>query len=224
MTVQEILEGYAKKLFTKLDKYLISPVSIKNMYIAGGCIRSVIEQESPKDIDIFFKKDVNVDEVKKFFKLYHPESFITENAISLNIDGIQYQLITTCTGNPLDIINEFDFTMNMNFYDFETKHLFIQDKMAIFNKHLKINLKCRNKLGTLARIVKFTERGYKIPTQLNLIELGVQLTRQKPVDSFPELQDSSKLFFSRSNYDSLSVVSTSESYDKVFRNYKGSAV
>lgn len=201
-----------------------SPFQAKDLFIAGGCIRSLLEGSEIQDIDIFFKANVEKDKIKEYFKEKLQLGFITENATTIIFDNIKYQFVTTHQGTPFEVINEFDFTMNMNYFDMETDSLYIHDEQSIKDKRLKINLKCRNKLGTLSRILKFTERGYKSPSRLNLLELGVQLTQCKPVDTFFDLQESSKLYFSRSDYDNISVVSNLDDYDTVVRNYRGSAV
>lgn len=223
MTTQEKLETFMNIVKDSVVK-TECPFKLEDMFIAGGCIRSLTELEEIKDIDIFFRKNVEADKVKAYFKEYLPDSFITENAVSITLEGMKYQFVLTQQGEPLEIVNEFDFTMNMNYFDFHNKQTYIHDLTSIVTKRLKINLKCRNKLSTLARIHKFVERGYKIPSRLNLIELGVQLTQQKSVVKFEELQESSKLYFSRSDYDNISTVDNSNSYDDIIRNYKGSAV
>lgn len=224
-TPQEKLVEFKKNIKNTLISSNDYGFSIKDMFIAGGCIRSILEGEQPKDVDIFFNHNINLDKVRNYFEFWGSlKPFITDNAVTLTIEGMKYQFITTCKGTPLDVVNEFDFTMNMNYFDFETDQLYIQDKMAIFDKQLKVNLNCRNKLGTLSRIAKFVNRGYKIPSQMNLLELGVQLTREKEVKDFETMQSESRLFINEDDYDSLTVVSNFRPFDEVSKNYKGSSV
>lgn len=228
MTTQEKLIQFKQvieaNIITMSFFHTDDSLKIEDMFIAGGCIRSVLEGETPKDIDIFFKSNVDLEKVRNMFKLDLPHTFITDNAISLTIEGIKYQFITTCKGTPLDVINEFDFTMNMNYFDFEKNQLYIQDKMAIFDKQLKVNLNCRNKLGTLSRIAKFVNRGYKIPSQMNLLELGVQLTKENEIKDFETMQSESRLFINEDDYDSLTVVSNSRPFLEVAKVYHGSSI
>lgn len=223
MTSKEILQSYMTTVANNVIKEEC-PFKLEDMFIAGGSIRSLTESQPINDADIFFRDSVAKSAVKEYFREHLPKSFITENAVTIWLNGLKYQFVLTHQGEPLEIINEFDFTMNMNYFDFANKQTYVHDLRSILDKRLRINLKCRNKLGTLARISKFVERGYKLPSQLNLIELGVQLTQQEPVKKFEELQESSKLYFSKSDYDNISVVDNSDSYNEVVKNYRGSAV
>ncbi len=221
--MKEQLETFKNNIMKDIIKENC-PFTTNDLFIAGGCIRSLIEGSEIKDIDIFFKNDIEKSKIKEYFKDTLKLGFTTENATTVILEGIKYQFITTHQGFPIDVVNEFDFTMNMNFFDMNNDQIYIHDENAIKNKKLKINLKCRNKLGTLARIIKFVERGYGLPNRLNLIELGVQLTKENAISEFEQLQDSSKLYFSRSDYDNINVVSNEKDYDIVIRNYRGSAI
>lgn len=226
MTTQEQLKQYkdiVKKEVFGLESMFYN-FTIDDMYIAGGAIRSLIEKNQPKDIDIFFKSHVNIDQVKDYFKKYHPTAFITENAITLWIDNKQFQFIITTKGTPLQVIHEFDFTINMNYFDFQDNILYVHHKSAILFKKLEINLQCRNKLGTLGRIPKFVKRGYSVPDKMNLVELGVLLTREEPVVNFEKLQENSKFHYSEEEYTSLQTIPNYRPYNKVVKNHKGSAV
>lgn len=176
-----------------------------NAFIAGGVIRSLVLDERVKDIDIFLRDESLINRLKEVDGV-----FVSNNAISFYVDTLQYQIITTITGSPFDIINEFDFIMNMNFYEPDRNFLFIANEGIILNKKLEFNPKCRNKMGTLARLEKFLSRGYTTPSRNSILEIGVALTQQKPITTFEELEKQSKLYFSEAQYDEIDFVEKDE--------------
>lgn len=191
-----------RRLVEDLVDYLELPEEIVNdIYIAGGAIRSMILDEEIKDVDIFFKTKNSYEHIKNL-----QVGFLTNNARTIYVEGLQYQLIITDNDIPYDLVNRFDFTMNSNYYDYSRDEIFVKDLCSIQNKWLVINKLCRNKLGTLARLFKFMERGYKITDRLTLLELGVALTKCEPVFTFEELEEESKLFFSEDEFNNINFV------------------
>lgn len=196
--VEDYLKDFTEDLFNQHPGLKIYK---EKLFIAGGCLRSLILGESVKDIDIFVKDSDTVNSMKN--SLIYPRS---DNAINFHVNSIKTQIIITETGSPLDVVNRFDFTMNMNFYDLVTGSIYVYSTGDILSKTLRVNKNCRNKLGTLARIVKFTERGYKIASKENLLELGCQISRMEPISTFKELEAESRLYFSCDDYDSIDFV------------------
>lgn len=178
------------------------------LFIAGGSIRSLILDEPIKDIDIFITYGLAVSLIEHALE---GRGVISDNAINLlmwskSLGAVKVQIITTETGLPQEVINQFDFTMNMNYYDPSSNSIYVHSMEDILSKTLRVNKNCRNKLGTLARIVKFTKRGYELASKENLLELGCQISRMEPISTFKELEAESKLYFSCDDYDSIDFV------------------
>ncbi len=188
-----------------------------NAYIAGGAIRSLTLGEDIKDVDIFLRDKSLIDRLKELDGV-----FVSSNAISFYLDKVQYQIITTITGSPKEVINEFDFIMNMNYYDPYYDVCYRENREIIHSKMLDFNPKCRNKLGTLARLEKFLNRGYITPNRNSILELGVALTQQEPVTTFEELEKQSKLYFSKEQYDEIDFVEKDEPCNEYVGTRSGS--
>lgn len=188
-------------------KFELTEEQASQLFVAGGAIRSMILNEEVKDYDIFIENQ----ELKAILLERAKENscYISDNAITYYSSLGQIQIITTKTGFPWEIIDEFDFVMNQNYYykslqvDGVCDGLYITDIDTILAKKLKINLNCRNKLGTLARLSKFLERGYLPPDRMGLLSLGVAISKLEPITTLTELVNESKLYLSLEDVSTL---------------------
>lgn len=148
-------------------------------FVSGGCIASLLQDEIPKDYDIYFfskewaDKIVNLytndpsymNEVAVYEEKYRDvltnknvgDMVITENAVSLK-NGLQ--LITKHYGTPEDIRKTFDFVHCLPYYNSLQDKLYISREQydCCVNKILKINNSANL---TVWREEKFKSRGYK---------------------------------------------------------------
>lgn len=146
---------------------------IKNAYISGGAIFSLYNGEDVKDYDMFLSDE---DIVKDLYKHFESEArlsysggvrkgtykgcniIVTDNAISIG----NYQIITRFIGAPVGVIGQFDFKHNQ-FYleDGEIKTIsgwkYLKEKKLYYNED-----RARDICGTIIRVKKFVERGFKI--------------------------------------------------------------
>lgn len=231
MNLKDSIVKYTKVLFESAPFLL--PYKDK-LFIAGGCLRSIILGEQVKDLDIFCKDAQTATEIANSgfgFKSDNALNFTihiqgeSTGSFTQVIESIRVQIIHNQVGSPQEIINQFDFTMNMNYYDFETDFINVENIQDILSKTLRVNKHCRNKLGTLARIVKFVERGYKLHSKENLLELGCQISRMSPISTFTELEEESRLYFSDDEYNSIDFVEKDErSTVKYSSRYAGSGL
>lgn len=178
----------------------MGPLFKRHAFVAGGAIRSMILYENVKDFDIFLTSDFLIDQIRM---INQGVKYISKNAVTLTLDGQTVQIITNETNTPLKVISEFDFTMNQNYYFPLTQELFITSEKDIIQRQLVVNRTCRNKLGTMARIAKFVNRGYKCPDKLNLLRLGADLTAMNEMESFEDIREDSKLYFSAGEYEAI---------------------
>lgn len=101
-----------------LDEYMIGHKG----FIAGGCFKNIFSNEKVKDLDIFFKSQLDWDNAVEYFDELCGEDniggtyrFYYENKkvkAYKNVDsGIVVELINTTFGTPEQILNNFDFTI-----------------------------------------------------------------------------------------------------------------
>lgn len=146
------------------------------VFFAGGCIRSLVQGEKPKDYDIFFSDS----RIRKAFMLMCHESRLgtpTLNSISFKMENADIQFITIRCEKPLDEILSFDFTFNMNYYDLKKEELYVHDLEAIQKKRIVFNYNCRNAFDTFYRIFTFIDRGYESPSQNCKDKMATRLTQ-----------------------------------------------
>jgi len=181
---QDKLKEVKKHLSKTSEDFLsIFPDDIKeklkgNFYIAGGCIYSLYNDKVPNDYDFFVIDDSVVKDLIAFLVPYITKyrhgsiatgeyngiSFMkSKYAITI---GEKYQIICKYTGNPLDVIIEFDFKHNMYYYmpsiDYLGHHNKVSTMYLTMNEMYFNNFRCRDLCGVILRIPKFTARGMTI--------------------------------------------------------------
>lgn len=166
---KETLVLALKKRFYELEL----PYSTRDMFLSGGAIASILQEQMPNDFDIYFKDaeislsiskyfNANTSQVKDISEKYREYAgtdgkTITENAITLK-NGIQF--ITKHTGTPEKIRETFDFIHCRPYLDFDSKMLYISKSQydACVNKMLVVN---NPKAVTQHRLEKFLKKGYR---------------------------------------------------------------
>ena len=156
-----------------LAKYHSFPWS--NMFLTGGSIASLLQNETPNDYDIYCEDDTTCANVKRLIENYHLDDvkdvdpaymyvmgengkMITHNAISMK-DGTQF---IVCSSNSVESTKgTFDFIHCCPHYDFNENKLYISKRQyyAIVNKLLITN--CESNVKD-KRVQKFIDRGYKV--------------------------------------------------------------
>lgn len=161
----------------QLDKYMIDHKG----YIAGGVFKNIFNNEPYKDIDIFFESDKDFSEANEKFRnnseyvlQYHNNKV---NAYRNKETNVVVELIKHKYKSPLDMVDEFDFTITKFVYykeledgeDDEVKN--IVWKIAYHNKffehlHMKrlvIDSEIKNiilPVNTLNRMFRYARYGY----------------------------------------------------------------
>lgn len=157
-------EDYIKTCNTRVCNY---------MFLAGGAITSLLQNEEPKDWDLYFKlpepmadlavnlnsyndKIADIDE--KYREVYGLDGkMITNKAITMK-DGCSF--ITMQYGTPEQVKSTFDYVHTMCHYDLSEDKLYISPKQydACVNKKLIVN---NSSVLKVYRKEKFIQRGYK---------------------------------------------------------------
>lgn len=149
-------------------------------YFAGGCVRDLCRNKLPKDYDVWF-----IDEKSKnrFIELAGTELLIKTKINNYNQINTNTQFITLVSGNPDTVVKQFDFNINMGYY---IPHLQIL-KIPDVGMNLKVGENVASPMNTLVRLKKFIEAGYRIEEE-DLIKLGIQLTKMKPIETQDQLE------------------------------------
>lgn len=153
---------------------LPSSVDKNFFFVSGGCIASLLQNEKPKDWDVYCIDNIMLEHVADVLNKNsnliadYDEKYrnvttgsgkaITENAITLNN---RVQFITRNYGTPDQIRSTFDYVHCTPYYSIGENKLYISRKQfdACVNKKMIVN---NEKNVTKHRLHKFLERGYTI--------------------------------------------------------------
>lgn len=183
MTPEQVT-SHLKEVIEEVTEHIPKEFFEKNLFFAGGAVRSLANKESPKDYDVFVRNPEALAELVTLLEGKYLYKSI--NAIALKTtSGKEVQFILMTTGSPEEVIGEFDFLMNMNYYVPSTDHPTVN--WAAYDKKLRINPKARNILGTLARIPKFVARGFEFPDANDMVTLGIRASKMEPVTKTSQL-------------------------------------
>lgn len=153
----------------------------ENGFIAGGLIRDLIRDKVPKDVDVYFKRELPLEIMND----------LTANGWILSKNGNYYkdkvQFITLLKGNPRDVVKQFDFTINNNFYDFSSKELYFETE----DKTLTINDNLFAPMSALVRLNRFLSEGFTISDN-ELVFLALKISSMKEVTDYREAVENFK--------------------------------
>lgn len=130
--INESLTNFVK--LRQLDKYMM----YHKGYIAGGVFKNIFNNEKFKDVDIFFENEKDYNEAKEHYSNNDEYVFRYKNdkvEAYRNIEtGVTVELIKHKYKSPLDMIDEFDFTITKFVYYKEEDEDEVNWKMAYHNK------------------------------------------------------------------------------------------
>lgn len=161
-------------------KKLVKKILTERCFIAGGAIRSILSGENINDLDIFV--DNEIDAYILYSCLKERADVTSTNALTKRISLSQtdratgnyvlgkyykssFQIIVRTWGEPLEVLNTFDFTNSMGFYHIGTKSLYVSPEMShsILTKELHFHTNTINyPFGIIQRTGKFIKQGYTI--------------------------------------------------------------
>jgi hypothetical protein len=141
------------------------------VYFAGGCIRDSFHGVTPKDFDTYCVDAVTQAKViKRLNKTY----FVLNSVNNFDIwhKSFRFNIITNSefNGLPFDIVNQFNFTVNQNWYNGD--HLQVDSLQDIEAKQLLVCGSCRYPLGVMVKLPRMLELGYKIDEKQFMALLG----------------------------------------------------
>lgn len=161
-----------------LQKYAL----YDNAIVAGGCFKNIFNNEKIKDVDLFFRNEVDYNEsinraqelIKKgkYRFVYENKKvksyFDTENDLRL-------EFINTIFGEPQEIIEQFDFTVTkFAFYkddEYIDEDNFVSQFRVVYHddffehlqtKRLVIDDKLKFPVSSFERSYRYRDKGYRL--------------------------------------------------------------
>ena len=190
----------------KLLQKSMSPRSfklLKKAYFAGGCVRSLLLETKVNDYDIFFEDYLGADIFqtkaekdktiwKNFKKVW--KSTNTYTIVHTKTQKV-FQFIRADYGYFEDVIQRFDFTMNMCSYHPKASILRILDKDSIINKKLITNKKATTPISAMLRTYRFISEGWKFSAldAMKLLALCSNIRSEEELKSNLKIEKSSSL-------------------------------
>lgn len=174
LTVKAYIEEHIERMFRQpWSEAYILPWDC--MFLSGGAIASMIQEQEPKDWDFYFGDFAMMDRMKehltdpvhrqhvadvdpKYLEVYGEDGkMITANAITMKDKS---SFITMIAGSPEQIKGTFDYVHCTPHYSIVEKKLYISPKQYHAAKEKRLIV---NNAGSIKsyREAKFKERGYQ---------------------------------------------------------------
>lgn len=175
------------------------PFELKNCFIAGGSILSVVTKTEIKDYDIYPKSFEGFSDAVHTMKEHSAYVVsITEKAITYICNDIHDRSGCRVTAQIMlfdwfdtaeKIFDYFDFTVCMAAYDCDTKsYIFHEDFYPdVSSNTLRFNYKTKYPLGSLLRVHKYKNKGYNIG-KLEHTKIALALAKKGLPNSWDELE------------------------------------
>lgn len=161
----------------------------KGAFIAGGAITSVFTGQPINDVDFYFKS--KEDFIIAVGQAYDERFWClaaTDRAVTFaNGDGIIQLMHFDFFSNANDVFDAFDFTVCMGAYDLDAKEFVFQDNFFkhAAQRHLNFHSGTRYPYGSLLRVLKYQDRGYRI-NRGDLLRIGLSLQKVE-INSWDDL-------------------------------------
>jgi hypothetical protein len=165
---------------------LASLLKESHSIIAGGAVRAVFAGEYISDYDIYFKSKENL---SLFLSKINNEEFDfhlvfeTDVAKTYQKNDLKLQAIIipeTILQNSKDIIDQFDYTICMGLFDFDTHEFLLNENFLehVARRELYYNIYAKYPLASLFRMRKYIQKGYSISGS-EIIKLGLSVNNLK---------------------------------------------
>ena len=157
-----LFEQY-EQLALSIKNRKIRKIVFEQSYIAGGAIASLVLNEIPNDLDIYFYDKEQCKKVIAYFRKYHNDRCLkfSDNAL-LVYPNIHF--IFKFYGKPRNTIRRFDFLHCRAFYEPNTDKLFIAQHAMHYIRNKKLMYIQEFKIDhyNVYRLMKFLEKGWTI--------------------------------------------------------------
>ena len=184
----------ARKLYNHMiegvvPQKVISLLKEEDCFLAGGCLRSIINNEPISDYDLFYKSEEQAKEAAwKFMHNNEGTIKMNRNAISIwfpektKVEKLQF-ISGHVFDSPQDILDGFDFTVcgAVFNYDQNIPHITVHPefyKDTLFKNLVYVGAGTRScPVASLYRTYKYRDRGYKI-TQSEMLSIVEEINRR----------------------------------------------
>lgn len=185
---QNIIE-HLDSVFKEVEEYLgFKP----KCYFAGGCIASIVLEQTPNDYDLWFEEPADFDEVnaKLIETLDTPimigVALVSKSKFAITAilpSGKKIQFVRNRMGPPDVLVKKFDFKHTHSYYipgeKLSVDVNFIQSRTLSFAGNLD------HPINTFERMVKFSKRGYFVTFEtMQGIMLEVQKMTPEQIKGF----------------------------------------
>ena len=190
--VDEIKENFLDILSDFKPKYELW----YNLYVGGGCIYSLFNSNTFKDIDMFCRDEMLVKAIESHVRKNMSDVKVAKsgqlilgkykgNSIVISSNSITFkgefvvQLVKRDYGSPIDVVNRFDFKHNMFWIEGGRVHTassieYLNQSKLYFNDN-----RARDMVGTIMRVNKYIKRGMEMDSAemakmlLRLNDIGI---------------------------------------------------
>lgn len=151
----------------------------KGAFVAGGAITSVFTGQPINDVDFYFK--TKEDFINAVGNAYDDSLWClaaTDRAVTFgNRDGaiIQFMLFDFFP-EVQNVFDAFDFTVCMGAYDIDKSEFVFQEDFFkhAAQRHMSFHAGTRYPFGSLLRVLKYQDRGYKI-NRADMLRIGLAM-------------------------------------------------
>lgn len=162
----------------------------KGAFVAGGAITSVFTGQPINDVDFYFK--TKEDFINAVGAAYEDSLWClaaSDRAITFGQrDGavIQFMLFDFFP-EAKDIFDAFDFTVCMGAYDIDKEEFVFQEDFFkhAAQRHMSFHAGTRYPFGSLLRVLKYQDRGYKI-NRADMLRIGLAMQKIE-IESWDDL-------------------------------------
>lgn len=192
-----LYERERRRLLNGIPKKVLEVLKKSRAYLAGGALTSLFSEKPVHDYDLYFRSASGCNKALQFFDAsdYFEGSFVSERARVYKSTQAKharpFQLITFSrfTGEPQEILDMFDFTINQGVFDFESDTFYMRDRFLqhIAQRRLVFNPRTPYPLVSLLRVGKYQKRGYSI-SGIEIIRLGLAIQALQ-IDNLTNLRD-----------------------------------
>lgn len=147
--------GY--NLYNRFKKY--------KCFLAGGAVNSLFTGNKVNDFDIYFRSKESIVDFIRDFRRGIYVAMVSDKAVTIMNDGKTIQLIFfDYFENAEEIFKNFDFTVCMGAFDFESEEFVLDESFLLDNvrKRLIFNSHTRYPIVSLIRTEKYRQKGYEI--------------------------------------------------------------
>lgn len=139
--------------------------------IAGGCIADLLNNQHPKDIDIFCDSQETVDDLVSSLRKKHRPLHETDKLVDFAVDGYVYQVVKNKVYQDLssELVNTFDFNICRAVVTEDMLHFTKKFVLDFSTKQLTVH-KIFFAAHTEQRLERYIQKGYK-PSQQCLDEI-----------------------------------------------------